>query len=460
MAGGAALFLPTGSPEQTVSEESLRQDFVDQFTGSYPELRGQSGQVREFNIEATPSSFELAEGISVSSFSYNGQIPGPELRVELGDSIRVYFKNNLPQPTTIHWHGVRVPNAMDGVPGVTQEPVEPGGSFVYEFTPKDAGTFWFHPHVRTSEQIERGLYGVLVVEDPADPEYSQDVVWVIDDWRITEEGLLDERFNTRHDLAHDGRWGNVITVNGSVGERLTARAGERLRLRLVNASNGRVYAPSFAGLEAAIIAVDGMKVATPQSAAGFEIAPGNRLDVDITIPLSMAGQTLKVTDEFTGKSNQLAQIVVEPDEAVMTPQFEYPLATNLPLWSGAADLSVDIEYQLDAERGGENGITWTINGDAFPNATPATLRYGQFHKIRFTNNSSRLHPMHLHGQFFKVLARNGVPVEEGFWRDTVLVKRDEVIDVGLVPVDPGEWAMHCHVLEHAEAGMFTTLIVE
>jgi FtsP/CotA-like multicopper oxidase with cupredoxin domain len=98
-------------------------------------------------------------------WAYNGQVPGPVLRVRLGETLRVHFTNNLPEETTIHWHGVRLPNAMDGVPGVTQPPVPPAGEFVYEFTPKDAGTFWFHPHVRASEQVERGLYGVLVVED-------------------------------------------------------------------------------------------------------------------------------------------------------------------------------------------------------------------------------------------------------------------------------------------------------
>src|SRR5207253_4788676 len=136
---------------------------------------------------------------------------GPVLRVRLGDTVRATLVNDLPQPTTIHWHGVRLPNAMDGVPGVAQPPVEPGQRFTYEFTPKDAGTFWFHPHLRASEQVERGLFGVLIVEDAQPAPYARDLVWVLDDWLLDEGGPGRERqifgeFNTPHDLAHDGRW--------------------------------------------------------------------------------------------------------------------------------------------------------------------------------------------------------------------------------------------------------------
>jgi FtsP/CotA-like multicopper oxidase with cupredoxin domain len=438
----------------------LREALREEFDGSFALTSTASGVVQEFDLRAAESSFELTKGITISSFAYNEQIPGPELRVALGATVKVNFRNDLPQPTTIHWHGVRVPNAMDGVPGVTQEPIEPGESFVYEFTPKDPGTFWFHPHVRGSEQVEKGLYGVLIVEDPEDPEYTQDVVWVVDDWRITPAGKLDERFNTGHDLSHDGRWGNVITVNGSVDEQLHVKPGERIRLRLVNVSNARVYVPDFSPLEAGLIAADGMPVSGVSSATGIELAPGNRIDVDITVPTGFRGKTITVTDTFTRATNRLGQIIVADEDAVSTPAFDYPLAKIMPLWSTAVEADVDAEYVLDARRGGEYGIEWTINGKTFPEAEAITLRSGEFEKIRFTNESARLHPMHLHGQFFKVLARNGKPVNEGFWRDTVLLKRDETVDVGLVPVDEGEWANHCHTLEHAEAGMMTTVIVE
>jgi FtsP/CotA-like multicopper oxidase with cupredoxin domain len=244
----------------------------------------------------------------------------PILRVRLGESLRIELANELPQPTTIHWHGVRLPNTMDGVSGVTQPPIPPGGRFVYRFTPKDAGTFWFHPHLRGSEQLERGLYGVLVVEDREPLPYSRDVVWVLDDWLLRRAGDIDPRFNTRRDLMHDGRWGNWATVNGSAREELVVRAGERIRLRLLNAANGRVFAPDWSELAAKVIAVDGTYAARPLDPAGFELAPGNRLDLDLTIPPTKRGRTLVITDRFTRRPFPLATIRVL-DKTVETPEF-------------------------------------------------------------------------------------------------------------------------------------------
>ncbi|WP_437681416.1 multicopper oxidase family protein [Sorangium sp. So ce131] len=218
---------------------------VREFEGSYPEAAEPTGVVRDVALEAAPVTLPLLDGQPLDVWAYNGQVPGPTIRVKRGERVRVTFTNRLARPTTVHWHGVRLPNGMDGVPGVTQPAVPPGGTFVYEFVPKDAGTFWFHPHLRSSEQVERGLYGALVVEDPAPPAYSRDVVWVLDDWRI-REGAIDPQFNTPHDLMHDGRWGNVITVNRNIDERLAVRPGERIRLRLLK--SGRSTAQRLAML--------------------------------------------------------------------------------------------------------------------------------------------------------------------------------------------------------------------
>jgi len=220
---------------------------VREFAGSYPLAARPTGQIRSFELVAAPADLPLIDGGRLKVWAYNGSVPGPTLRVRLGDTVRVRFQNQLPQATTVHWHGVRLPNAMDGVPYLTQPPVEPGQSFVYEFTPKDAGTFWFHPHLRSSEQVERGLYGVLIVEDAQPAPYARDLTWVLDDWLLDEGGgpgqerQIFAEFNTPHDLAHDGRWGNALTINGRTHQRLALRAGERVRLRLVNSANGRVF---------------------------------------------------------------------------------------------------------------------------------------------------------------------------------------------------------------------------
>jgi len=378
--------------------------------------------------------------------------------MRLGDTLRLKLSNQLPQATTIHWHGVRVPNAMDGVPGVTQPAIQPGESFTYQFTPKDAGTFWFHPHVNTAEQIERGLHGVLVVEDKNEPIYSQDLVFVLDDWLLGKGAKIHPEFVTRHDLAHDGRWGNVLTVNGKLKPSFNVKAGERIRIRMINVANGRVFSSIVQDLTPMIFAVDGMLVGKPFPLQHFLLAPGNRIDLDIIIPKTFAGKRLAIKNIFSRKESTIAFLQVET-EVVVTPDFKVPKATHIPQWKEANKVPVFHEFMLNAKRGGPYGIQWTIDNNAWPDTEAYELKAGQFYKLRFNNKSPRLHPMHLHGQFFKVLARNGQQVEENFWRDTVLLRRKEIIDIGIIPLDTGLWANHCHILEHAEAGMMSTIRV-
>ena len=150
---GVWLALPDSNSPITVD----RNDLLNAFGDAYAAEIEPNGTIKRFDLVANMTTLSFIDGVEFEGFAYNGQVPGPVWRITKGDTIRVNFQNKLPQPTTVHFHGIRVPNAMDGVPGVTQDPVEPGGSFVYEFTPKDAGTFWFHPHVHTSEQMEKGL---------------------------------------------------------------------------------------------------------------------------------------------------------------------------------------------------------------------------------------------------------------------------------------------------------------
>jgi FtsP/CotA-like multicopper oxidase with cupredoxin domain len=443
---------------RAASTPAAGERFVTEFDAALPAEAPPTASVRDFEIVAQPTRIPLLDGRSIDVWAYGGTVPGPTLRVRSGEGLRVRLVNRLPQETTIHWHGVRVPNAMDGVPGVTQPPVRPGETFTYEFTPKDSGTYWFHSHHRSSEQVERGLYGVLIVED-ADPlPWSQDVVWVIDDWLVTAAGEIDAKFNTRRDLAFDGRWGNVMTVNGQTGSELAVDPGDRIRLRLLNPANGRVFRLDLGGLEARAIAVDGPYASAPFDPREFELAPGNRLDLDVTIRAADRGKRFIVSDVFTSTPQPLATVVVRDVAPVPTPEFASPARARVPRWDGGEREPVALEYALDTRRGGEFGIEWTLNGEAFP-ARPAPLPLGKFSRLRFVNHSARLHPMHLHGQFFRLLARNGKRVEEGHWRDTVLVHAEETVDVGLVALDPGTWMMHCHVLEHAEAGMMALVQV-
>lgn len=455
----AALAGCSGSSPQPPSPAARA---VAEFAGAYPTEAPPSTGIRDYELVAAPSEVALIDGRTLSVWAYNGQVPGPTLRVRLGETLRVRFTNKLPEETTIHWHGVRVPNAMDGVPGVTQPPIAPGETFTYEFTPKDAGTFWYHPHVRASEQVERGLYGMLVVEDPAAPAFTQDVTWVVDDWRLDATGQIDPAFNTRHDLAMDGRWGGTVTVNGHTDEVLRVRPGERVRLRILDSANGRVFRPDFGAIHAEIIAVDGLYVREPVPATGFELAPGNRIDVELRVDRP-AGEEIAMWDRFVAsRPNRLATIVVAGDP-VESPGGATPRG-RVPVWRDGMSVPIAHSFHLNAEPGGPFGIAWTIDGMAFDHmaSMPAAveLTRGQFHHLQFVNDSPRIHPMHMHGMFFRVLARDGVAVDEPFFRDTALVHPRETVDIGLVPTETGSWMMHCHILEHAESGMMTLIDVQ
>lgn len=437
---------------------TLEARLLHEFTGSYPREARPNGTLRTFDVVAAPARVSLGDGGPKEVWAYNGQIPGPQLRVRLGETVRVRFTNRLPQATTIHWHGVRVPNDMDGVPTDKRPAIEPGGSFVYEFTPKDAGTFWYHPHHRSSEQVERGLYGVLVVEDASPPAYQQDVVWVLDDWLLAPDRQIEPSFNTMHDLMHDGRWGNLITVNGRTDTVLTVQPGSRIRLRLLNAANGRVFTPDFGALKPAVIAVDGLYARQPVPLDRAEIAPGNRMDLDIAVPSGVNFEAAVIDRYWAPSPNPLATIRAD-GEPVATPSFRSPAHAKVPSYREGMTAPVATEFVFDARRGGAFGIQWTINGHAFPDHAHVPLPLQRWSRVRFTNLSARIHPIHLHGMFFHVLARNDAPVDEPFFRDTVLVHAKEKVDVGVVPLDPGAWMMHCHILEHAEAGMMTMLDV-
>jgi FtsP/CotA-like multicopper oxidase with cupredoxin domain len=220
-------------------------------------------------------------------WGYDGVVPGPTLRVKRGDDVRVRLVNELPEPTVVHWHGLRLPNAMDGVPHLTQHPIAPGESFDYRFRAPDAGTFWYHTHLYSSEQLERGLYGVLIVEEPTPVAVDRDIVMVVDDWRLTGDGKLDEAsFRSFHDAAHDGRIGAHLTVNSAPSLDLPVRRNERLRLRLVNAANARVLSLRFERHAAWVMAIDGQP-AEPFLARNSRVTlgPGNRIDVFVDAAL-------------------------------------------------------------------------------------------------------------------------------------------------------------------------------
>ena len=395
-------------------------------------------------------------------WAFNGSVPGPELRFRQGERLRIEVENALAADTTVHWHGIRLPNAMDGVPGVTQEPIGKGGRFVYEFDLPDAGTFWYHPHLGSPEQVARGLYGALIVEEHEPPVVDRDLVWVLSDWRLDREARLVENFANPMDASHAGRIGNTVTVNGAIRESFAVRAGERIRLRLVNASNARIYGLEFEAHEPVLVALDGHPVA-PRREPRIVLGPGMRAD----LILDCAGQPAsahRVIDRFYGQRAYELLKIQYRDEA--------PLRTSFPPPPRLAPNPVAVPDLARAERhrvvfgGGmmgalpsqreHRGLFWTVNGKPVPehahHEVLLTLKRGASYVLELVNETSWHHPIHLHGHVFRVLGAD-------HWADSVLLDPDSRAEVAFVADNPGDWMLHCHVLEHQASGMMALVRV-
>ena len=409
-------------------------------------------------------------------WAYNGGVPGPEIRLRQGAPLRVEVDNGLGQDTTVHWHGLRLPNAMDGVPYVTQEPIAPGERFLYEFTPPDAGTYWYHPHVRGSEQVGRGLYGALIVEETEPPRVDREAVWIIDDWRLDEDGTIHDSFGNGMDRSHAGRLGNVATLNGRDSSTFQVRAGERLRLRLINTANARIFALRFEGHHPVVIALDGQPVA-PYEAEGGRIVlpPAGRAD----LILDMAGDpgaSFAVVDDYNSRNSyKFLDLVYEDAPPLRSSPLDAPVALAAnplpePDLAGARRHEIVLaggamgSMQSAILNGQELGIrelaglgkVWAVNGIAAHqvNMPPLlTFERGRTQILNLRNDSAFPHPMHLHGFAFRVISRNGRPNPRREWLDTVLLERDETAELAFVADNPGDWLFHCHILEHMEAGM-------
>jgi FtsP/CotA-like multicopper oxidase with cupredoxin domain len=408
---------------------------------------------------------------------YNNSVPGPEIRVRQGDRLRVRVDNALAEETTIHWHGIRTPNAMDGVPHLTQRPIAPGETFVYEFDAVDAGTFWYHPHQRSFEQVGRGLYAPLIIEEHDPIRVDRDITWVLDDWRLTQTAAISDDFGNGHDVSHNGRVGNTVTINGRVPETFPVRAGERIRLRLINAANARIFGLDFAGHAPVIVALDGQPV-TPHAPDGtIVIGPAMRIDLVLDMT-GKSGSRFTVVDRFyEGLEYRLVDLAYDNE----------PLRAGIPDWPmdlpanplAEPDLGKATRHEVVFNGGmmgqmmmGPNmgsmmdqmhsGKVWFINGHAATGhmmEPMLTLARGRSYVLAMANDTAWHHPIHLHGHSFRVISRNGEPTRHREWQDTVLMAPRERVEIAFVADNPDDWMFHCHILEHQAAGMMGVIRV-
>ncbi len=405
-------------------------------------------------------------------WGYEGVVPGPLLRIRQGERLRRRFVNLLDQPSTVHWHGVRIANGMDGVAGLTQDGVPPGGEFEIDFRAPDAGTFWYHSHERSWEQVARGLYGALVVEEADPPDADLDETLLLDDWRLDTDAALHESFGSLHDWAHDGRIGNWSTVNGTGEYRRAVRHRQRLRLRLVNAATARIFDLALDGMHATAVALDGQPLAAPFVAQRLRLAPAQRVDL-IADVLSRSGEARLLSaerdavlvlarfpvsgsarDRFLPSPPPLPANSV-PDPTSASPTRSATLRMQGGMMGTMAEAVLDGKT-LDARALAQRRFFWALNGVAgMPDEPFLDLARGESVRLRLVNDTRWPHGMHLHGHHFRRVDGNA----PGPFRDTLLLEPERNAEIAFVADNPGDWLLHCHTLGHSASGMKTWIRV-
>lgn len=437
------------------------EGWADELALTIPEDINPDPNILEIELEAQIANLEIIDGFVTPVWTYGGSLPGPLIKAKVGDTVIVHFKNSLLEATTIHWHGLRVPNQMDGVPGVTQPPIPAGGEFRYEFVVNDAGTYWYHPHVNSAAQVGWGMYGPIVVEDPSDSEvFGDELVMVISDMSLDEAGVFLPTDNGGDFGDLFGREGTTILVNGKVMPTLKVRQGKQQRWRIINASRTRYVPIGLRGHIMTRIGGDNGLAGRSEKAPRFVLTPAERGDFVFT-PINEPGTALmrlgSVNRGFGTERRPEDLMYVETVDlpAVEPEEIPLELRTIEPIDLSGPVIEKDLEMTIGMSDGIRN-VVMGFNSIPYWNMEPLVARVGETHVWTLSNNSGFNHPFHLHGYFFQVLDEERVPE----WKDTV-----DVPDGGTVKIAvyfegrPGMWMYHCHILDHAKVGMMGQLWV-
>ncbi len=404
---------------------------------SVASLHGPEGEPdRRYTLTARAAQVHLDGGETVDALTFNGRLPGPELRVRQGELVEVELRNtDVAGGVTLHWHGVNVPNGEDGVAGVTQDAVRPGGSHVYRFRAKQAGTFWYHTHQASSEEVRRGLFGAFVIEPAREPG------------RVLDLPVLVHTF--------DG----TTTLNAAAGRHeRTVPAGTPVRLRLVNTDSVRERL-TLAGTPFRVAAIDGTDLndPTPLTDTALDLAAGGRYDVTFTMPARPVA--LRAPRESASLVLTPGAGSEPPDDDAELPAFD-PLTYGRPAatpFDSESDFDREFMFEIGRKIGffdGRPGRHWSINGHLFPDMPSFAVEEGDLVKVTIENDSGALHPMHLHGHHLLVLSRNGIDASGSpWWTDSLDVDAGDTFEVAFLADNPGLWMNHCHNLPHAAEGL-------
>ncbi len=446
-----------------------------------PPATPQGGRVVDVELTAAERPFALPAfgGRSLPLWTFSAASPTPVLRLRLGDRLRVRLTNALPRKgehVSIHWHGIRLPMAQDGVPYLSQMPVEPGQSFAYDFVPPDTGTFFFHTHCNTAEQLGRGLSGILIVDGDESHPFDAERILVMRDWRIDAARGTFLPFFTDQGASGSGSFGPLRTVNGAISPTIAVPADAMIRVRLLNIDATRIAEIGLRQGSGTVIAIDGIAV-EPFQLTDWWLGPAMRLD--LALRSGAPGSTIELIDNFAEVPQVLARFTAGGAAAGS------PVGTEPTLRAGRMPMpdlakAERLRFELAATATGARLASpgnddfsrvvmdslclaqqsfWAMNkqswpgGDHAPLPPPlAVLRQGQSYVIEVKNVSQVRHPIHLHGHSFRVLGSNrrSLPVH---WADTVLVAPRERVTIAFQADNPGNWMFHCHLIEHQEAGM-------
>ena len=458
----------------------------------------------------------VIHGHAFAMYAYNGQVPGPLIRVPQNATIIVRFANRIDLPSAVHWHGVRVENRSDGAVGVTQDSVPAGGRFVYRVHFPDAGLYWYHPHVHEDIEQAMGLFGNLIVDSPERDYYSpvnDEQVLMLDDL-LTNADTLIPFGRDGPDFALMGRVGTTLLVNGDERYTVTAAAGAVVRFYLTNVSSSRTYNLSFGGAPMKVVASDVSRFEHEERVTSIVLAPAERYIVDVRFehpgPYTLVNAVQAINHfrgEFAQEVDTLGLVTVTPTPA--TPDYASPFATlrdnaevshDIDRFRAAFDRAPDKTFRLTLHVAGlplasvqfmtvdtayYAPVEWV---DAMPDmnwlSTSQQVRWvlrdeasgkenmdidwhvaqGSVVKLRLFNDGLSFHPMqhpmHLHGQRMLVVARDGVRTRNLVWKDTVIIPVGSTVDLLIDASNPGAWMLHCHIAEHLGAGMMALLHVD
>ncbi|MEM8811081.1 MAG: multicopper oxidase family protein [Pseudomonadota bacterium] len=420
-------------------------------------------------IKTRETSFDFGRPTTPGLVSTADGAPPPVIRLRQNKPATLDVTNGLDEYTTMHWHGIRLPNGMDGVPYLTQFPLVKDETFRYAFTPPDAGTYWYHPHCMTMRQMAEGLTGVLVVEEAEDPGFDAEVILNLKDFRIADDGKLLPYFSPRR-AARGGTLGNVRTANWQINPRYDVPAGGLVRVRIAATDTTRVYRLVLPDMPGKIVAWDGHpireEVDWPTRENPLWLGPGQRVDLVLQMPAG-EGRQVSLSGVFGQRLEPLATMrTIGPslDHDIAAAPVLPPNPVRFPDIAGAQQRELVFGWSPEGS-GQDNGLCgsfgytfWSIDrkpwpGDAIQGVGPLTeLKLNRSYVLRLRNESPNHHPIHLHGLAF-VPIRSNLRTIPANWTDTVLLLKNEVIDVALIADNLGDWAFHCHVIEHQKTGL-------